>query len=115
MTAQGPPIINALTIDVEEYFHPNAMDGVLQPEQWDLLPHRVERNALLDDGLIVDVQRDAAAVEDARALEAAGLDRERVVFAVGAFPTADRSAHPGQRQESFEDGRAGRIGRSRAP
>ncbi len=37
-------MVNALTIDVEEYFHPNAMDGVVQPSEWDTLPHRVERN-----------------------------------------------------------------------
>lgn len=37
-------MINALTVDVEEYFHPNAMDATVPPEQWDALPHRVERN-----------------------------------------------------------------------
>lgn len=43
-------MLNALTIDVEEYFHPNAMDGVLAPAQWDSAPHRVEGNthAMLD-------------------------------------------------------------------
>ncbi len=43
-------MINALTIDVEEYFHPNAMDGVVPLAQWDALPHRVEGNThrLLD-------------------------------------------------------------------
>lgn len=43
-------MLNALTIDVEEYFHPNAMDGVLAPSQWDAVPHRVEHNtqAMLD-------------------------------------------------------------------
>lgn len=39
-----PPITNALTIDVEEYFHPNAMDDAVSPEEWDGLPHRVEDN-----------------------------------------------------------------------
>ncbi len=38
------PTINALTIDVEDYFHPNAMDDVVQPAEWDRLPQRVERN-----------------------------------------------------------------------
>lgn len=33
-----------MTIDVEEYFHPNAMDGVVAPTAWDTLPHRVEHN-----------------------------------------------------------------------
>jgi polysaccharide deacetylase family protein (PEP-CTERM system associated) len=37
-------VINALTVDVEEYFHPNALDGVVAPSQWDELPHRVEAN-----------------------------------------------------------------------
>jgi polysaccharide deacetylase family protein (PEP-CTERM system associated) len=37
-------VLNALTVDVEEYFHPNAMDGVVDPSQWDHLPHRVEAN-----------------------------------------------------------------------
>lgn len=43
-------MLNALTIDVEEYFHPNAMDGVLPPAQWDAAPRRVEGNthAMLD-------------------------------------------------------------------
>ncbi len=40
------PIVNALTIDVEEYFHPNAMDATVSPAEWDSLPHRVERNTL---------------------------------------------------------------------
>jgi polysaccharide deacetylase family protein (PEP-CTERM system associated) len=48
--SKGAPIVNALTIDVEEYFHPNAMDATVLPEQWDALPHRVEANTqrLLD-------------------------------------------------------------------
>ncbi len=37
-------MLNALTIDVEEYFHPTSMDGVCEPSQWDALPHRVEGN-----------------------------------------------------------------------
>jgi polysaccharide deacetylase family protein (PEP-CTERM system associated) len=45
-----PSMVNALTIDVEEYFHPNALDDVVRPADWDALPHRVERNTyrLLD-------------------------------------------------------------------
>jgi polysaccharide deacetylase family protein (PEP-CTERM system associated) len=35
---------NILTVDVEEYFHPNAMDDVVDPSRWDELPRRVERN-----------------------------------------------------------------------
>jgi polysaccharide deacetylase family protein (PEP-CTERM system associated) len=37
-------VVNALTVDVEEYFHPNAMDAAVQPSEWDALPHRVEGN-----------------------------------------------------------------------
>ena len=50
MSTNGDRIVNALTIDVEDYFHTNAMDGVIRPEQWDALPQRVERNTthLLD-------------------------------------------------------------------
>lgn len=44
MTHDPLTIVNALTIDVEEYFHPNAMDAAVLPEQWDALPHRVEQN-----------------------------------------------------------------------
>ena len=46
VTTLGPfsSMINALTIDVEEYFHPNAMDDAVSPDEWDALPHRVEAN-----------------------------------------------------------------------
>jgi polysaccharide deacetylase family protein (PEP-CTERM system associated) len=37
-------VVNALTIDVEDYFHPNAMDATVSPTTWDALPHRVEAN-----------------------------------------------------------------------
>ena len=37
-------MLNALTIDVEDYFHANAMDGVVAPHAWDDLPARVEVN-----------------------------------------------------------------------
>ena len=37
-------MLNALTVDVEEYFHPNAMDDAVDPSRWDSLPTRVEYN-----------------------------------------------------------------------
>jgi polysaccharide deacetylase family protein (PEP-CTERM system associated) len=37
-------IVNVLTIDVEDYFHPNALDGSLAPADWDALPQRAEAN-----------------------------------------------------------------------
>jgi len=43
-------MLNALTVDVEDYFHANAMDDAIDPSQWDTLPQRVEANTyrLLD-------------------------------------------------------------------
>ena len=35
---------NVLTVDVEEYFHPNAMDAAVDPSRWDSLPSRIEHN-----------------------------------------------------------------------
>ena len=35
---------NALTIDVEDYFHVEAFAGVVTPSEWDGYPRRVERN-----------------------------------------------------------------------
>src|SRR5262245_55813714 len=57
----------------------------------------VEEDALLDDGLIVLVQRDAARIEDARAFEMTGLHLEHVVAAVAILidPFADRVAREG--------------------
>jgi polysaccharide deacetylase family protein (PEP-CTERM system associated) len=37
-------VCNVLTVDVEEYFHPNAMDAAVDPSRWDGLPRRVEHN-----------------------------------------------------------------------
>jgi len=43
-------LVNALTIDVEDYFQVEAFAGVIPRETWDSLPRRVERNTerLLD-------------------------------------------------------------------
>jgi polysaccharide deacetylase family protein (PEP-CTERM system associated) len=35
---------NVLTVDVEEYFHPNAMDDAVDPSRWESLPRRVDYN-----------------------------------------------------------------------
>ena len=37
-------MINALTIDVEDYFHVTAFEKQIRPDQWDSYPLRVERN-----------------------------------------------------------------------
>ncbi len=38
------PIINALTVDVEDYFHVGAFENNISRDDWDHLPCRVERN-----------------------------------------------------------------------
>jgi polysaccharide deacetylase family protein (PEP-CTERM system associated) len=44
------PIVNALTIDVEDYFHASALASVAPRDRWDSLPSRVSANTrrLLD-------------------------------------------------------------------
>src|SRR5882757_7287749 len=56
-------------------------------------------DALLDDALVVGVQRHAAGIEGARAAEAAGLDLKRVVAAVAIAidPLADGIARKRRR------------------
>ena len=45
MTAQASaPIVNAMTIDVEDYFHVSVFDGVLPRAQWETLESRVCAN-----------------------------------------------------------------------
>jgi polysaccharide deacetylase family protein (PEP-CTERM system associated) len=39
-------IINAITVDVEDYFHVRAFSDVISRSQWDYYPLRVERNTL---------------------------------------------------------------------
>ena len=53
---------------------------------------RIEIEPLLENGLIVGVERNAGVVEIARPPEAAGLDLEHVVTAILAGPAADRVA-----------------------
>lgn len=35
---------NALTVDVEDYFHVSAFEGIIKPDAWDSLESRVEAN-----------------------------------------------------------------------
>ena len=37
-------VTNAMTIDVEDYFHVEAFASTIDRKEWDRLPHRVERN-----------------------------------------------------------------------
>jgi len=58
----------------------------------EILIRLVERDTLLDDRLVVMVERDAACLVYARTFQAAGLDFEGVkaAVAVGIKPLADR-------------------------
>lgn len=38
------PVVNAMTVDVEDYFQVSAMEHAVSREAWDRLPGRVERN-----------------------------------------------------------------------
>ena len=46
----GAPMLNALTIDVEDYFHVSGFEGCVSRSQWDGFPSRVADNTyrLLD-------------------------------------------------------------------
>ena len=48
--AAGTEIVNAMTVDVEDYFHVSAFDGLLPRHRWDGLESRVSANTerLLD-------------------------------------------------------------------
>src|SRR5690606_31567123 len=42
--APGTTVVNAMTVDVEDYFHVSAFDGVLPRSQWDQMESRVTAN-----------------------------------------------------------------------
>lgn len=44
------PVVHAMTVDVEDYYHVSAFDSVIKPEDWAKWPSRVEKNThvLLD-------------------------------------------------------------------
>jgi polysaccharide deacetylase family protein (PEP-CTERM system associated) len=46
----GAPVVNVMSVDVEEHFHVAAFDRQISPTDWDNLPSRVEANTnrLLD-------------------------------------------------------------------
>ena len=46
MTAPGVPVpvINAMTVDVEDYFQVSAFDDVVDRDAWDMMPSRVVAN-----------------------------------------------------------------------
>ena len=43
-TYQGGRLVNALSVDVEDYFQVQALDKVIRREDWDSQPQRVDRN-----------------------------------------------------------------------
>ena len=40
----SPRVVNAMTVDVEDYFQVSAFEGVVDRDDWDRLPCRVEHN-----------------------------------------------------------------------
>lgn len=44
--AAGEPVVNAMSIDVEDYFHVSAFDGLVPRSQWDSMESRVKANTL---------------------------------------------------------------------
>jgi polysaccharide deacetylase family protein (PEP-CTERM system associated) len=44
LSRRGGMMLNAMTIDVEDYFHVEAFAGTISRDRWDSLPCRVERN-----------------------------------------------------------------------
>src|SRR3954466_9281100 len=44
--ARGSRIVNALTIDVEDYFQVSALAPYIPRSQWDAIPCRIEQNVL---------------------------------------------------------------------
>ncbi|MBX9631935.1 MAG: DUF3473 domain-containing protein [Burkholderiales bacterium] len=51
---QHSPIVNALTIDVEDYFQVSALAPYIERSRWDAMPCRVERNVDVILGLLSD-------------------------------------------------------------
>lgn len=45
-SGRRPPVLNALTVDVEDYFHVQAFAGRIDPSDWASLRPRVERNTV---------------------------------------------------------------------
>jgi polysaccharide deacetylase family protein (PEP-CTERM system associated) len=41
---EAPGIVNAMTVDVEDYFHVSAFDGIVSRARWDAFDSRVARN-----------------------------------------------------------------------
>lgn len=44
--AESGGLTNALTVDVEDYFHVSAFESVISPSDWDGMPHRVVGNTM---------------------------------------------------------------------
>ena len=44
MAGSAPPVVNGMSVDVEDYYHVSAFEGVVSRNDWDRLESRVERN-----------------------------------------------------------------------
>jgi polysaccharide deacetylase family protein (PEP-CTERM system associated) len=54
--AAQSPVVNAMTVDVEDYFHVSAFDGVLPRSRWDSMESRVVANT----GRLLDIFADTS-------------------------------------------------------
>jgi polysaccharide deacetylase family protein (PEP-CTERM system associated) len=43
-SGNSSPVLNALSVDVEDYFHTEAMSVAVPKDQWESMPSRIERN-----------------------------------------------------------------------
>ena len=50
MSDSTPPVVNVMTVDVEDYYQVSAFEGVVTRDRWDRFESRVEANTcrLLD-------------------------------------------------------------------
>lgn len=82
MSEKNRAMLNALTFDVEEYFHVHAFAEVISRDQWDTLPSRV----VASTGIILDLLREQRT--------------KATFFVLGCV--AER--HPGLVRQIFDDG-----------
>ena len=98
------PILNALTIDVEDYFHVHAFSKAIDPAQWDSFDQRVERNThrvldLLDEASVQPAQWNSG---DSRTIplgrsafrEPQGPEQSRRAFSVQGYEKSRASCLP---------------------
>ena len=104
--------LNALTIDVEDYFHPHAFSAAYDPASWESLKSGVERNTntildILDSSSVAGGDLQGAA-RDRRVLGQVVL--ELVVAPAGRQPVAGAGADHGLPFRGVERGAVELVG-----